>query len=154
MLNQRSGNRLTYGGLVNLVRVGAMAAVAMTLLAACGDSDSSSPTAEEQVCSAEAALSASVDQVAEDVKALNLGQAKDGWQSVRDDAAQLLDAVGGLASETQSELKPLVEELQTTVSSVTDATSLEELGSTLDSAEQQLNQIVSTATTSLDCPAP
>lgn len=139
---------------MNLMRIAAMAAVVVTLLAACGDSGSSSPTAEEQVCSAEAALSASVEQVAEDVKALNLGQARDSWQTVQDDAAQLVDAVDELASETQAELEPLVTELRTTVSSVTDATSLEELGSTLDSAEQQLSQIVSTATKSLDCPAP
>ncbi len=135
------------------MRAGALAVVLLTLLAACGDSESGSPTAEEQVCTAEAALSASVDQVVEDVKAVNLGQARDNWQTVQDDAAQLQAAVAELASETREELAPLVDELRTTVGSVTDATSLEELGSTLDSAEQQLNQIVSTATRDLDCPA-
>jgi predicted nucleic acid-binding Zn-ribbon protein len=93
-----------------------------------------------------------VDQVAEDLKSLNLGQARDDWQTVQDDAAELSAAVQELASDRRDEIQPQVDELRSTVSSVTDATSLEELGSTLDTAEQQLSQIVTTITTSLDCP--
>lgn len=140
-----------FGGEVKVVRTTVLSVVVLALLTACGDSDSNA-AAEEQVCSAQSALSASVDQVAEDLKSLNLGQARDDWQTVQDDAAELSAAVQELASDRRDEIQPQVDELRSTVSSVTDATSLEELGSTLDTAEQQLSQIVTTITTSLDCP--
>ena len=136
---------------MKVVRTTVLSVVVLALLTACGDSDSNA-AAEEQVCSAQSALSASVDQVAEDLKSLNLGQARDDWQTVQDDAAELSAAVQELASDRRDEIQPEVDELRSTVSSVTDATSLEELGSTLDTAEQQLSQIVTTITTSLDCP--
>ena len=133
------------------LRLWVVAVLTVGLMAGCTASGTVGSAAEEEVCSAKAALVASVQKVADDVKAVNLGQAHTDWKTVKADAAALGQAVQRLAEEKKAQLAPQVEALKTTLATVTDATSLPELEATLQTAKRQLAEIVSTATTIAGC---
>lgn len=125
---------------------------ASLLLAGCsGDSTSSSPTADEQVCDARAQVLASVEQVKQDIKGGDFGQVKDDIAQVGTDIQTLVTAQQGLAQDKKSQVEPLVGQLQTTLGTLTSATSLAQLGAVLDTALSQLSEALTTIGTTVEC---
>lgn len=128
----------------------AIALVAASLLVAgCSSEESASP--EEQVCSARAQVQSSVDQVKQDFTDGNFGQAKDDLAQVGTDLEALVTAQKGLAQDKRDQVEPMVTELKSTLSSLSSASSLADLGATLDTALTQLSDVLSTIGTTVEC---
>ena len=101
--------------------------VVSLLVAACGEE-----SASDRACDASEDLRDAVEDVQEDVAAANFGDARNGLDEVTTSFNQLRDAVTDLADEQDAALQPAIDELSAEVSSLTEATSLEDLGSRIE----------------------
>src|SRR5580765_6124734 len=107
----------------------ALALVILTAAAGCGTDEKS---ASEQVCDARKDLSDSVDKVADEVKAGNLGDAKDDLAAVSSSFADLASAFGKLTDQQKSDLQQQVDKLKSDANALTDASTKDELSSAVD----------------------
>lgn len=89
--------------------------VAMGGLVACSSDDDS---AADQVCDERADLQEDLDEVAADLRAGNLGEARDSLDDVRSSAQELVDAVADLGAEERRQLGTDLDELQTDLDSL------------------------------------
>jgi hypothetical protein len=123
---------------------------ALALLAgACSDDDSGSASA--QVCDARAAVDDSLGNVADDVAAGNLGDARDDLDEAEKDLDNLRAAVNDLAEGEREDLAPEVDQLESDIADLTDADSLDALGTQVDSVMSQAGSIIDQIASSLDC---
>ena len=124
-------------------------ALAGLLLAAC--SSNSGASASQKVCSDRTDLNNAVTKVVDDLKSGNFGQAKDDLPAVRDAAHTLSKSVKGLTSEQSKALKPQVEAVKKSASSLKDATSLSDLQSGFSSLTGQLQTLSTQIGGNLKC---
>jgi hypothetical protein len=130
-------------------RVAVAVLVAGSLVAvACS---SSGKSASQQVCDDKAAFSSSVQQVGNDIRALNLGQAKDSAQKAVDAFNALVDSVKKLTNEQRSSLSPQVDSIQSDVSAFTDVNNASELSSALDRTRSDAQSAVDAIQSDLSC---
>jgi hypothetical protein len=124
------------------------ALVCLGALVGCSDSE---PTPEDAACDARDALGEQVRQLADDVAAADLGQARDDLAAVRADYEDLRSDLGLLRTELRDELRPDVEALQAAMATLTGARSLDEIRTGLDAVTTAVHGIVDQVTTTLDC---
>jgi outer membrane murein-binding lipoprotein Lpp len=125
-----------------------VAVVAVVGMAA-GCSDD--PSAEEQVCDARSELRDALDQVATDVKAANFGDASDDLSQVGEAYDGLVSAVDDLAQEQRDALAPQVDALKSDITALTDAQSLDDLRTGLDTVVSQAQTIYDEIANTLSC---
>lgn len=124
-------------------------ACAVLLLSACGSS--SSATAAQQVCSDRSQLNDAVSTVVNDVRSGDFSKAKDALPAVTNAFDDLEKSVQQLASEQSRSLKPQLDNLRNTVSSLKTSSSLSDLVGTIDSAWNQAKSISQQIGDSLKC---
>ncbi len=125
-----------------------VAVVALVGMAA-GCSDD--PSAEEQVCDARSELRDALDQVATDIQAGNFGDASDDLSQVSEAYDGLASAVGELAQEERDALAPQVDALESDITALPDAQSLDDLQTGLESVVSQAGTIFDDITDTLNC---
>jgi hypothetical protein len=121
-------------------------AIAALSLAACGEE-----SAEDRACDAGEDLREAVTDVKDDAAAANFGDARNGLDDVTSSFNQLRDAVTDLADEQDAALQPAVDELSAEVSALSDATSIEDLGSRIDAVLTSAQGIYDQVTSTVDC---
>ncbi|WP_017936383.1 hypothetical protein [Nocardioides sp. Iso805N] len=117
-------------------------------LVACGSDDTS---ATDKACSARDDLSTSVQKVVTDLKAGNLGNAKDQLSDVKSKLSALGDAVGDLKSQEKDELQPQVQQVQDDLKALTDVSSLTELRTAFTTLDSSASALVKDLGTDLKC---
>jgi hypothetical protein len=127
--------------------VGAVSLTAVLALGACGDDASTT----DQVCDARSALRDSVDAVTSDISEGNLGDARDALPEVRDSYDDLVSAVDDLSEEERAALEPEVDSLRASIEALPDSSSLEDLGSGLETVMSDVQGIYDSITDSLSC---
>ncbi len=132
-----------------LVPATAAGLLLVTLLGGCGKNDV--PGAQAAVCDARSKLQTSFQQVADDLQAGNLGDAKTSLAAVTANLAALVVAQQGLAQDKKDQIKPKLDAIKATVVSVGNANSMAEAGAILDSAKAQMQDLVDTVGTSAGC---
>jgi ABC-type transporter Mla subunit MlaD len=115
--------------------------------AACGEDES----AAEQVCTQREAVRSTLDQVRDDVASANFGDASDDVDDLRAEFDDLVDAVDELAADEREQLAPQVGQVESDVSSLTEANSIDELSTTLDATEEDMRSLLDTIEDDLDC---
>ncbi len=128
-----------------LLLTGSMAA------AACSSSSTSSTNASQEVCNDRAAFSSSVQQVGNDVRSLNLGQAKDDASKAVDAFNALVDSVKKLTSEQRSSLSPQIDSIQSDVSAFSDISNVNELSSALNTTGSNAQSAIDAIKSDLNC---
>jgi hypothetical protein len=121
-------------------------AIAALALTACGED-----SAEDRACEAGEDLREAVDDVREDAAAANFGDARSGLDDVTSSFNQLRDAVTDLADEQDAALQPAVDELSAEVSALSEATSIEDLGSRIESVLTSAQGIYDEVTSAVEC---
>jgi hypothetical protein len=122
--------------------------VGSIVAAACS---SSGKSASQQVCDDKSAFSSSVQQVGNDIRALNLGQAKDSASKAVDAFSALVDSVKKLSEEKQQSFSPQLENIQSDVSAFTDVNNASELSSALDRTRSDAQSAVDAIQSDLNC---
>jgi hypothetical protein len=130
-----------------------LTAFAIAFAAGCGGGDDASATEEAQqtVCDDASSLEQAVETLVDDVTSLDFGSAKDQLTEVAAAAAKLAGAVQALGADKKSEIKGQVDALESTIGDLTSASSIDEIGSTLDAAQSQLQGVLDTVTSTLSC---
>jgi gas vesicle protein len=128
---------------VALLVAGSLAAVA-----ACS---SGGKSASQQVCDDKSAFSSSVQQVGNDIRALNLGQARDSASKAVDAFNQLVDSVRKLSDEKRQSVSPHLDNIQSDVSAFTDVNNVSELSSALDRTRSDAQSAVDAIQSDLNC---
>jgi hypothetical protein len=122
--------------------------------AGCGggdDEEDSTTKAQQAVCDDAAGLEQSVDSLVDDLTNLDFGSASDQLSSIGAAAKRLGESVQQLGSDKKSDLEGQVDELESTIDGLTSASSIDEIGETLDTAESQLQGLLDTVTDTLSC---
>ena len=109
------------------------------------------PSAQEQVCDARSDLRDALDEVSEDVRAANLGDAHEALGEVGDAYDELTAALENLAQQEREALGPEVEALQSDIQSLRDVQSLDQLRAGLDAVMSQAQVIYDEITDTLSC---
>lgn len=117
-------------------------------LVGCGSGGTS---ATDRACSARDDLSTSVQKVVTDLKAGNLGDAKDQLGDVKSKVSALGDAVGDLGSQEKDELQPQVQQVQDDLKALTGASSLTELRTAFTTLNTSVTALVNDLGTDLKC---
>lgn len=125
----------------------ATAALAVTVAGACGDDQSP----EEAFCDARDDLSSSVQSVVDDARAGNFGEAQDGLDDVEAAADEVAETGEDLGADTRAEVQGDVDELRSTLDTLGAASSLEELGASLEDATASIDGIVDALGNTVDC---
>jgi hypothetical protein len=115
-------------------------------LAACGED-----SAEDRACEAGEDLREAVTDVKEDVAAANFGDARNELDDVTSSFNELRDAVTDLADEQDTALQPAVDQLSAEVSALSEATSVEDLGSRIDAVLTSAQGIYDQVASAVDC---
>jgi len=118
-------------------------------VAAC--SSSGSKSASQQVCDARSDFSDAVSKVADDLRALNLGQARDDADAVRSTFDKLADSFKQLTQEQRDRLQPQIDKVKSDVSSFSDVRSVDEIRSSLDSTQSDVKTVVDAIQSDLKC---
>ena len=121
------------------------------MLVACSSSGSSQDSAKEKVCTARTDVQKSFQKVADDLKALNFGQAKKDIPGVKTALDDLGTARSDLDDATQAKIEPDVTALKTSLASVRSATSLSQAGAALDSAKAAFQSALASIGKAADC---
>jgi hypothetical protein len=144
---------------MKVVMLGAATLLGVCLLAGCADSSgssttptttSSSPTTAttsatagvQAVCDARSQLSTDYDALVNDLKAANLGDAKNQLQAVSADVDAVATAIQGLAADKKAAVQPHVDALQSTLGSLGQAGSLSELATGINTAKEQFTAVL------------
>ena len=112
-------------------------------------SDSESP--QEAVCNDASAFKDSVNQLTDDVKSGNLGDAKDQVSKVKSDFNALQSSTKDLASSKKASVQADLDAVKGTLGDLTSATSLDDISATLSKAESQLTDTANSITKTLSC---
>src|SRR6478752_160884 len=91
-------------------------------VAACSSSKSTS--ASEQVCADRSDFSNAVSKVANDLRSLNIGQARSDADAVRSTFDKLADSFKQLTQEQRDRLQPQIDKVKSDVSSFSDVRSV------------------------------
>lgn len=138
----------------SLVKRGA-AGVVVTLLVAVGatgcGSSNSAPTAEAKVCAAQADVRDALSKVADDVRAGNLGKAKDALGGLQTAAGGLKSAMAELGAQEREKLQPQLDKLRTDVDQLRAANSVAQVQTAAATAATDLSTLVSSIETDLNC---
>jgi hypothetical protein len=127
----------------------AAAVVVVAMGSAC--SSSSSPSAEDQVCTARANLNTAYQQLTSDVRSLNLSSAKAQIPKVQSAFDDLVTAEKSLASDKRAQIDPDLQQAKSSLTSISGATSLAQVGAALDSAQTSLNSVLTTVKSTANC---
>jgi len=125
-----------------------LTALVAASLAGCGDDG---PSAAERVCDARSGVRQAVADVAADLRAANLGAARDGVDEVRASLDELTDAVGDLRGEQREELEPLVAQIRADVAALTSVEALGDLGARFDALRTDVEILFGAVAEILDC---
>ena len=126
----------------------ALAAVTFAAgLGACSDDESAS----DQVCEDRADLGEQMDDVADELAAGNLGEAREEMGDVEDDLGDLQSSLEDLSAEQRQELAPEVDELESQVADLGEAESLDDLSAGADEAVTSVESILGQISDSLSC---
>ena len=128
----------------------AVVSVLLLGLQGCG-SGSDGPSAKDQACTAKDDLSTSIKTVVDDVKAGNLGNARDHLGAVRSSASDLASAVSDLGSQQRKTLQPQVDEIRGELESLSNATSLTELSAGVSALTSSASTLFSDLGDDLGC---
>jgi hypothetical protein len=120
----------------------------MLALQGCGGDDAS---ATNRTCAAKDDLSASIRTVVDDVRAGNLGDARDHLDEVRSRASDLGSAVSDLGSQERDRLQPQVDKVRDELKDLTSATSLSELSSGVTTVTSSASALFSDLGDDLSC---
>jgi hypothetical protein len=112
---------------------------------------SSKESASDEVCDARAELRTSLSVAVDDVKAGNLGAARDSATQARTAFDDLTKAAGELKGETAQEVQPEVDQLRANVDQLTDVTSLQQLSTQVQSILDDVGGILGKVSDRLDC---
>jgi archaellum component FlaC len=112
-------------------------------------SDSESP--KEAACSDADTLKDSVNQLIEDVKSGNFGDAKDQLSTVKSDFEALESSAKDLASSKRASVQADLDEVKGTLGELTSAASLDDVEATLGKAESELKDTADSIRTTLSC---
>ncbi|MCW2522062.1 MAG: hypothetical protein JWO63_397 [Frankiales bacterium] len=104
-------------------------------LVACSSSKSSQASAKDEVCTARTGVQTAFQKVVDDLKALNIGQAKTDAAAVGTAVDALAAAQSNLSDSTKAEIEPDVNALKSSLASVRSATSRSEVTAALTSAK-------------------
>jgi hypothetical protein len=129
-------------------RVLSMPALALVLVLTACSGDSS---AADDACAAKDELSQAIRKVVDDVRAANLGDARDDLEVVRARAADLRDALSDLAEKQRDRLRPQADQLKDDLEQLRNASSLDDLRAGLASAASSASDLVSRLDADLDC---
>ena len=124
-----------------------LAIAAAGFAGACGDDDSAS----DQVCEDRSDVREGLSEVADDVAAGNFGEAQDELSDVQEDFQELQNSFEDLSAEEREELQPDIDELESQVSSLGDAQSLDDLEAGAGDVVSSIDSILSQIGDSLSC---
>lgn len=123
-------------------------AFAALVLSACG---SSGATAAQQVCDDRSQLNTAVTTVVNDLRSGNFSKAKSDLPAVTDSFDTLRASVENLSAEQSQSLKPQIDKLKHTVSSLRGSSSFNDLVNSIDSVWNQAKSISQQIGDSLKC---
>ena len=103
------------------------------------------------MCDAGSELRDALDQVATDIQAGNFGDASDDLSQVSEAYDGLASEVGELAQEERDALAPQVDALESDITALPDAQSLDDLQAGLESVVSQAGTIFDDITDTLNC---
>jgi len=112
---------------------------------------SNSKNASDQVCDARSDFSNAVSKVADDLRSLNLGQARTDADAVRSTFDKLVDSLKQLTEEQRDQLQPQIDKVKSDVSSFSDVGSVDEIRSMLDSTQSDVRAVVDAIQSDLKC---
>jgi hypothetical protein len=132
---------------------GAAALCALVAVAAAcnGDDESSTSKAQAAMCDDANSLSSAVSDLVDDVKNGNFGDAQDQLSTVQSSFGSLERSAKELASTKRSTVQDQLDGVKGTLSDLTSASSLADIGQTLDKAASQLGDVASTISDTLTC---
>jgi hypothetical protein len=132
---------------------GAAALCALVAVAAAcnGDDESSTSKAQAAMCDDANSLSSAVSDLVDDVKNGNFGDAQDQLSTVQSSFGSLERSAKELASTKRSTVQDQLDGVKGTLSDLTSASSLADIGQTLDKAASQLEDVASTISDILSC---
>jgi phage shock protein A len=119
-------------------------------VAGCGSSNSSA-SAEDKVCAARADVRDSLAKVADDVRAGNLGDAKDALGDVQTAVDGLKSAIAELGAQERDKLQPQLDQLRTDMDHLRAANSLSAVQAAAATAAMHLATLVSSIQSDLNC---
>ncbi len=135
------------------VVVAILVALGASGLVACSGDDG--PTAEERaqaaVCHDADALQQSAESFVGDVEDGNFGDAVDQLSNVEHALDTLVASAKKLAGQKEQTIQGQIADLQSTLTGLTSLESLADVGTALDDAQSQLEQLSSTVTDTLSC---
>jgi hypothetical protein len=117
-------------------------------VAACS---SGGKSASQQVCDDKSAFSSSVQQVGNDIRALNIGQARESASKAIDAFNALVDSVKKLSEEKRQSVSPHLDNIQSDVSAFTDVNNASELSSDVDRTRSDAQSAVDAIQSDLNC---
>lgn len=129
----------------------AVVAIAVSLAACSSGSTPSSQSLQDAVCADARDLKASIDQLVDDVKNGNFGDAKEQVSKVKSDFEALQSSGKDLASSKRAAIRKDLDSVKRTLNGLTSASDLDGVRSTLDQAQSQLRDVVSSIADTLDC---
>jgi hypothetical protein len=136
-----------------VIVVAVVVAFGATGLVACSGDDG--PTAEERaqaaVCRDADALQQSAEKFVGELTDGNFGDAEQQFSKVESALDDLVASADELVGEKQQTIEGQLTEVQTTLAGLTSLDSLTDIGTALDDARSQLEQLLSTVTDTLSC---
>jgi uncharacterized phage infection (PIP) family protein YhgE len=150
---------MTRNRVVRAVAVVAVVAVAAgMMLAGCSSSSSTTTTttkpaatSADKVCKSKTHLDNEVAKLTSDVKAGNFGQAKDDLAGIKTALQKLVKHVDDLKAEQKQALSPKVDQLKSTISGLTNPSSLSDLKTGIESVGTQLQALNSEVSSTVSC---
>jgi len=116
--------------------------------AACsGDSKSAS----QQVCESRSDFSSAVSKVGDDLKSANFGEARSNASSVQSTFSDLVDSFNKLTQEQRQQLQPQVDKVKSDVSSFSDVRTLDQLQTSIDTTQSDVQAVLDQIQKSLSC---
>ena len=131
-----------------LVRTALISFVVGSGVAACS---SNSKSASEQVCDARSDFSGAVSKVVDDLRSLNLGEARSDADNVRSTFDELVDSINKLTQEQRQRLQPQIDKVKSDVSSFSDVQNPGDLRSSLDTTQSDVQAVVDAIQNDLEC---
>jgi hypothetical protein len=124
---------------------------AIGLVACGGDDQTAEERAQAAVCHDVDAFQKSAEALVGDVKDGNLGDAADQFPKVESAFDTLVASVKQLGGEKQQTIQTQLQKVESTLTGLTSLENLADVGTTLDTARSQLEQVATTVTDTLSC---
>jgi cytochrome c556 len=116
--------------------------------AACGGS---SKSASQQACDARSDFSSAVSKVADDLRSLNVGEARTDASDVQSTFNTLVDALNKLTQEQRQKLQPQIDQVKSDLSSFSNVTNSDELQSSIDNTKSDVQSAIDAVQSDLSC---